>query len=123
MADFYELALTRIIRISIAAGALGAMVIWLMRGPRTGTGFLMGAIISLLNFRWWMSLAGALGDSGKAPLRGSAAFMTLRYALAAGAIYAIVKFLDVTLTAVLSGLFVSVAAIIVEILYELVVIR
>ena len=123
MADFYELALARIIRISIAAGALGTIVALFMRGPRTAAGFLIGAIISLLNFRWWMSLAGALGHSGKAPLRGSAAFLSLRYLLAAGAVYAIVKVLEITLAAVLSGLFVSVAAIIVEILYELIVLR
>ncbi len=123
MADFYELALARIIRISIAAGALGSIVALLTHGSRAATGFLVGAIISLLNFRWWMGLAGALGDSGKAPLRASAAFMTLRYVLAALVIYAIVKVLEITLAAVLSGLFVSVAAIIIEILYELIIIR
>jgi len=44
----------------------------------------------------------------------------LRYLLIGAAIYAIVKYLEINLVAILLGLFVSVAAVIFEILYELI---
>jgi ATP synthase I chain len=117
--EFYERALARAARMAAVLGALGTVAILVARGPRPAAGFLAGALISLLNFRWWTRLAGALGDTGKAPMRGSAVFLALRYLLAAGAIYVIVKILETALAAVLAGLFVSVAAVILEILYEL----
>ena len=44
----------------------------------------------------------------------------MRYLLVGAAVYVIVKVLEITLVAVLAGLFVSVAAVIIEILFELV---
>ncbi len=108
----------------MAIGLLGALLMLLIRSLNDASGFVVGASISLLNFRWWKGLANALGGpSGERPLRANAAFLSARYAIAAVAIYAIVKFLGVTLAAVLAGLFVSVAAILLEILYELLFIR
>ncbi|PYT19402.1 MAG: hypothetical protein DMG59_00360 [Acidobacteria bacterium] len=124
MTDFYERALRRIIRITICLGLAGTLAALVAGGPRAGAGFLAGSLISLVNFRFWMSLAAALGGgSGKPPLRGSATFLGLRYLIVGGAIYAIVKVLEISLAAVLIGLFVSVAAIIIEILYELIYAR
>jgi len=118
--EYYEQALARMTRTATVLGAAGTIAAVAALGPRTAVGFLIGAIISLVNFRWWVSLAGALGGSAKPPLRGSAVILGLRYLLVAGAVYAIVKLLEITLAAVLAGLFVSVAAVILEILYELI---
>jgi hypothetical protein len=121
--DYYERALARMMRIAAVVGAAGTIAGVAVRGPRAAAGFLLGAIISLINFRWWVNLAGALGGSAKTPLRASAAILGLRYLLVAGAVYVIVKLLEITLAAVLAGLFVSVAAVILEILYELIYAR
>lgn len=120
MGDFYEHALGRMTRVAAVLGVAGTLgaVVW--RGRSTGTGFLLGALISMVNLRWWTSLATAVSSSASPPLRGSAALLGLRYLLVGGAVYVIVKFLEITLAAVLAGLFVSVAAVIIEILYELI---
>ena len=60
---------------------------------------------------------------GGVPLRGTVFVMVLRYAVIGAALYAILKILEITLAAVLCGLFVSVAAILIEILYELLFLR
>jgi hypothetical protein len=122
-ADFYEQALTRMTRIAAVVGVAGSIAVTAARGPRTGAGFLLGAIISFVNFRWWVNLAGALGGSAKVPLRASATILGLRYLLVAAVVYAIVKILEITLAAVLAGLFVAVAAVLLEILYELIYAR
>jgi hypothetical protein len=118
---FYDRALDRIIRVAAVLGAAGSIVSWVLRGANWAAGFLVGAVISLINFYGWKRLATSLGGSGgKRPWSGSAAFLGLRYLLFAAVIYAIVKLLGITLVGVLAGLFVSVAAILVEIFYELV---
>jgi hypothetical protein len=123
MADFYQLALGRITRIAMVLGAAGTLVAFTARGWRSGAGFAIGAAISLINFYWWKSLAAALGSSGERPLRGTAIVMVLRYGAVGAALYAIVNVLGITLAGVLAGLFVSVAAILIEILYELLFLR
>lgn len=114
----YERALKRMVRLSLAVGGAGAIIALILYGPRIAAGFLLGATFSLLNLRWWTGVADAIGGSGKAPLRGSAALLAMRYLLVAGAIYVIVKFLKITPAALLVGLLVSVAAVMLEALYE-----
>jgi len=116
----YARALDRITRITAVLAIAGVLTALAWKGPRVAAGFLVGSLISLVNLRWWTSLANALGSSAKPPLRGSAALLALRYVAAAAVIYVIVKFLEIALAAVLAGLFVSVAAVVIEILYELV---
>jgi hypothetical protein len=118
--EFYDRALARITRIAAALGAAGAITAYAVRGSQWAGGFLVGAAISLANFFAWKKLANAFGSGGRRPMSGSAAFLALRYLLFAAVIYVIVKVLGFTLAAVLAGLFVSVAAILVEIFYELV---
>lgn len=123
MTEFYESALRRMFRFSIAVGAAGVVVALIARGPRAAGGFFLGAALSLLNLRWWVTVAGAIGESGKTPLRGSAVFLLLRYLLFAAVFYVIVKFLKITPVSLLAGLLVSVAAVMLEILYELIYAR
>jgi hypothetical protein len=53
-------------------------------------------------------------------MRGSAVFFALRYLIIGAAAYVIVKILEISVMPVLAGLFVSAAAVLIEILYELV---
>jgi hypothetical protein len=117
--DVYEKACKRIERFTIAVSILGALIALPVKGPLFFVGFLLGATLSLVNFYWWSGVARAIGSSGTAPLRSSAVFLVLRLLLFGGAIYAIVRVLKITPAALLAGLLVSLAAVIVEILYEL----
>lgn len=118
--DFHDRALTRIVRISAVLGLAGAIVALMRHGPRSAGGFLAGAIISILSFHGLRRMVEGIGGSGSGP---STAFFVFRYVLVGGAVYVIVKTLEVTLMAVLAGLFVSAAAVIIEILYELIYAR
>jgi hypothetical protein len=120
---FYESALRRILRFALAVGAAGTIVALILRGPRPAAGFLFGTVLSLVNYWWWISVANAIGGSGNAPLRSSAVFLSLRYLLFGGAIYVIVRILKITPAALVAGLLVSVAAVMLEILYELIYAR
>ncbi len=123
-AAFYARALGRMSRVSMALAVAGSALAFLLRGPAIGAGFLTGACLSLLNFRWWVRLVNAIGaESAKRPRRASAVFLGLRYLLAGLVVYVIVRVLEVSVAAVLAGLFVAVAAVIIEILYELIYAR
>ena len=122
--DFYDRALRRIIKMTMAIGIAGTLAILIIRSVNDASGFVIGASISLLNFYWWKGLAAQLSTAtGDRPLRASGFFMSARYVIGGVAIYAIVKLLGINLAAVLAGLFVSVAAILLEIVYELIFVR
>jgi|HubBroStandDraft_5_1064220.scaffolds.fasta_scaffold128387_2 hypothetical protein len=116
----YDRALQRMTRIAGAIGVAGVLITLIWHGPRVAVGFLAGAILSMINLRWWTGLANALGPSGKAPRRGSAVLLGLRYVVVGTAVYVIVKILEIAVLPVLAGLLVSVAAVLIEILYELI---
>ncbi len=116
--DFNEQALRRIRLLTIAVGITGATAFWFAQGPRPTAGFLMGAVLSVLNFQGLSMLAHAIGGSSKpGPL--AALLIALRYVLIACALYVIVRVLGFTPTPVLAGLLTSFGAVILEILYEL----
>jgi hypothetical protein len=111
-------AVARIWKIIWAMGACGAVILTLWRGWTWGAGWLLGTAVSALNFRWLKQLADSLGSSTAAKPR-KAVFLGLRYVFLGGGAYVILKYSAISLPAALSGLFVSVAAVILEILFEL----
>lgn len=117
---FYDNALRRVQRIGFFLGAIGAATMFAAQGWRSGAGFLTGSAISMVNFWWWKHLVNAIGESGVKPRRASAVLLGARYLLLGIGVYVIVKLLGVSLTAILTGLFVAVAAVTIEILYELI---
>ena len=89
------------------------------RGWAWGAGFALGSLISWLNFRWLKTLTEALGGA-KRLHRASAVFLAFRYILLGGGAYVILRASPISLPGTLAGLFVSTAAVIGEILFELV---
>jgi ATP synthase I subunit len=122
-AAFYDRALVRIMRVGMVLGGAGTVYAWVRHGSRAAIGFLVGSLLSLFNFHSLRRLAEGLGAGSGAPFGGSAVFYGLRYFMVGGAVYVIVKVLEISLMSVLAGLFVAAAAIIVEILYELIYAR
>lgn len=120
--EFSAGALVRIdnwMKWTAAAGTLAAVA---LGGWRAALGFLLGALISWLNFRLLKRLVDALGAAAGAggPSRSrGAAFLGLRYVLLALVAYVILRFSKLSLLALLAGIFVSVAAVTLEIVFEL----
>jgi ATP synthase I chain len=117
----FESALRRIARGTVALAAAGCLVCLVLRGWRWAVAYLLGAAASYLNFRWLKRVVDALGGALSArPSPKFAILIGLRYLLLAAGAYAIVNFTSLSLPAALIGLFVPVAAVILEIIFELI---
>ncbi|MEO8597897.1 MAG: ATP synthase subunit I [Candidatus Solibacter sp.] len=110
-------AVARIWKITWTLGAAGALLLLALRGWTWSAGWVLGTSVSALNFRWLKQLTEALGSEAAKPRK--AVFLGLRYLFLGGGAYVILKYSAISLPAALSGLFVSVAAVILEILFEL----
>src|SRR5579863_5363764 len=103
----------------LAGGGCIFCLVW--RGWRWGLAYLLGAAASYLNFRWLKRVVDVLGGALTArPSPKFAILIGLRYLLLGAGGYAIVNFTSLSLPAALTGLFVPVAAVIGEIIFELV---
>ncbi len=121
---FYEKALGRINRFATVVAALGTVTLAVGATWQNAAGFLAGAGIGLLNYRWLKRLAFQLGgDSRQRSKSGLAVLLGLRYLLLGVAAYVTVKFLGFDVKALLGGLFVPVAAVIIEVFFELIYAR
>lgn len=119
-AAVYENALRRIYRGMKWLGCAGALVGLCLRGWQWGLAFLLGAAASYFNFSWLHQAVEALGPDARPTRKRLFVFLGLRYLLLGGVGYVIVKIFGMNGMAALSGLFVPVAAVLLEILYELV---
>jgi len=117
----FESALRRIARETFALAAAGCLVCLFLRGWKWAVPYVLGAGASYLNFRWLKRVVDALGGALTArPSPKFAILIGLRYVLLAAGAYVIVKFTPLSLPAALIGLFVPVAAVILEMIFELV---
>jgi hypothetical protein len=119
--SFFERALRRISRSIVVLGLGGAAGLWIFAGWRGSAGFAAGAAASWLNFRWLKQLVDALG--GRRPRARLVLFLGGRYLLLGLGAYAILRYSEISLPAALAGLFVPVAAVLFEILFELIYAR
>ena len=91
---------------------------FLLRGSRDATGFLAGAAFSLITLRSWIRLSNAVGTGTVPSVRRHGLFLALRYVLLAVGLYAIVNVLGISPVAIIVGLLVSFAAVILGLVYE-----
>ena len=110
-------AVARIWKLMWAIAAGGAILFLLWRGWTWAVGWILGTVASAFNFRWLKQLTEAIGGEAAKPRK--AVFLGMRYVILGACAYVILKYSAISLPAALSGLFVSVAAVIVEILLEL----
>ena len=110
-------AVARIWKLIWVIGVMGAVALVAWRGWWWGAGWAIGTAVSALNFRWLKQLVLAIGEETAKPRK--AVFLGMRYVLLGGGAYVILRFSAISLPAALSGLFVSVAAVLVEIILEL----
>jgi hypothetical protein len=118
----YEQALARMGKAMLAVGAGGAIIFFAWKGWAWGAGFALGALASWGNFHLLKNVVEALGS--KRPTRKRVAVLAgLRYVILGAGAYVILRFSSISVSATLMGLFVAVAAVILEILHQLVYAR
>jgi hypothetical protein len=107
---------------AVLTGAGTAVTLWL-GGTPLAAGFFLGAAFSALNFWLWHRLVRRIGETSAEdgePRKGAGALFGARYLLFGLAGYAILKYFEASLFAALMGCFIAVAAVILEILFELI---
>jgi len=122
-AENFDRAIGRMRVAMLWLAGTGALTAWIWRGWPWALGFAAGAAASLLNFRWLHHLVASLGEGRRAPRKRLVFFLAGRYLLLGLCGYVIVKVFGLSLAAALIGLFVAVAAVILEIVYELIYAR
>jgi hypothetical protein len=122
--EFEDRAVERIQRLTLGLGLTGSAAGAFAFGWQWGAAFFLGALASWLNFRWLKRFVMTLGQVAAAakspPRKRVAVVFGLRYLILAAGAYVIVKYSELSLAAALAGLFVAVAAVIAEILFELI---
>lgn len=101
----------------MVAGTAGAAAIG---GWRALVGFFLGAAVSYFHFRWIRQVVDALAPGAPPPRKRILVLLVLRYAIFGAIAYYLVKTVGISLLAALAGLSVSVAAVMVEAVCELV---
>lgn len=124
---FFSGALDRIRRITLVLGIIGTVVVWLRFGNSIGIGFVIGCVISYVNFHWLKRAVNTVADrvTNTGQAAGSSRTAILRFMLRYGfiliAAYAILISSKSSVYGLLGGLFLSVAAILCEAAYEVAV--
>jgi ATP synthase I chain len=116
-------AFSRIRRNAIVIGVLSALAVWARYGTGIGLGYMVGCVISYVNFAWLERVINAVanrvaqtGEAGSS--RGIVMRFLLRYGFIAIACFVILVCFKSSVYGLLGGLFLSVAAILCEALYE-----
>ena len=121
--DFYSRALERIQRVIIIIGVAALITVSAIFGWRIGLGLALGGAISYINFHWLKKVVAGLADltisSGTpASSRGVVHRFLLRYFLMALVAFVILTVSRESLYGLFAGLFLPVAAILCEAVYE-----
>lgn len=115
--DFYERVVRRISRMILALGAIGAVGVAFWKGIPSGLAFLIGSAVSFASFWGWRQAVDAIVPNPKK--RGNA-FFVLRLLILLVVAWGIIKILGLNVAAAALGLLVSGAAVVLEIVYELI---
>jgi len=115
--EFYDRVVRRISRIILVLGLAGAISVAVLKGITSGFAFLIGSSISFASFWGWRHVVDALGPN---PKKRSPAFFVIRLLALVAIACVIIKFLGLNVGAAALGLLVSGAAVVLEIIYELI---
>lgn len=124
---FYAAAERRIEYLTIGVGAAAALLAAFLWSPKAGASLAGGALLSWLNFRWMKQGVGALvplataqAGAEKVRIPKKVYFKFLgRYALLLVAAYVILSRLKLPASFLIAGLFAVVAAVMMELIFEL----
>lgn len=125
--SFYAAAERHIEWLTLCLGAAGAVFGAVRWGWRFGAGVALGAALGWINFRWirqgvgtlvTVSVAQAGTEQARVP-QGMYLKLFGRFALLLAAVYVIISRSILPMTPILAGLFALVAAVMLELLFEL----
>ena len=121
--DWHARALERIERFMTAVGVVALVVAFIMFGWRIAVGFALGGLIAYINFHWLEKTVAKLADvtvqSGiPASGRGIMHRFLLRYLLLTVVAFVILSVSRESLYGLFAGLFLPVAAMLCEAVYE-----
>ncbi|MEO5922409.1 MAG: hypothetical protein ABIR70_01135 [Bryobacteraceae bacterium] len=116
----FQISIPRIKRYALILAVTGTVVAALLWGVKEAAGFAVGASLAFVSIESWSRLAASLNPeaSTRPSAAGSSILLVFRYVLIGAAMYATVKVLGVTPMAMLLGLFVAFAAVLVELLQQ-----
>ena len=117
---FYDRFIRRVTWIMLALAITVSGVLAITKEIRIGLAFLIGAAVSFVSFWGWRQLVDALAPGPKK--RSSLPFI-LRILTIIALAYVIIKFLGLNVAAAASGLLVSAAAVLLELVFELIYAR
>ena len=109
----------RLYKLMGALAMSGVVLSWILFGAAGALGFGIGSAISFANGYWMHRLVWAIGDPGRKPSRPSIIFALLRYIIILVALYAIFRVSETGFLTALAGCFVHIAAVVLEVVYEL----
>jgi hypothetical protein len=115
--EFYNRVVRRISRIILVLGFAGAISVAALKGTASGFAFLIGSAISFASFWGWRHIVDAFGPN---PKQRKPVFFVVRLLALVAAACVIIKFLGLNVAAAALGLLVSGAAVVLEIIYELI---
>jgi len=117
---FYDRVVRRISRIILMLGFGGAIGVAVLKGISSGFAFLIGAAVSFASFWGWRQIVDAFGPN---PKKRNPVFFVIRLLALVAVACVIIKFLGLNVAAAALGLLVSGAAVVLEIIYELIYAR
>ena len=117
---FYDRFIHRVTWLILVLALLGFAFLTVTKGIRIGSAFLIGATVSYGSFWGWRHLVDALTPE---PKKRSSFSFALRILLLIALAYAIIRFLGLNVAAAASGLLVSAAAVLLELIFELICAR
>ena len=115
--DSYRQFIRRVSWIILGLGLAGALSITAFRGIRSGAAFLIGASVSFTSFWGWQRVVDNLAPN---PRKRGRSYFVLRLVALAAVACVIIEFLGLNVAAAALGLLVSGAAVVLEIIYELI---
>jgi len=122
-AEIYPRAVRRIYRTLFALAAAGALASLWWQGLPGLLGFLLGAAFAIVSFRGIHRFADSLGRERHPSQRRVLVGKIARYLLLALCAYVILQFFRVNRIAAIAGAFILVAAVLAEIVYQLIYAR
>ena len=116
----YRRAIGRIEQFTIALSVTGIAVVAFLFDARHAMGFAAGSLLAYLSFLLIKRMANALTPGGDQPSRrGTTLGLVFRYLIIGATVFGIMKFTGIGAWPVFAGLMTTVAAVIAEIVYEL----
>lgn len=109
----------RLGKIITAVAIVGSALAGLRGGWTWAAGFLIGSIASYFNFRNLLGIVESLGSPQATGRLGAFAWILFRLILLVAGAFVIIKFTRINIIAAFAGLFVPVAAVILEAVFEL----